>query len=97
MTVLQQISNPYFASFVLGLLYEFTFCASACLPYIVSYIAGIGAGFKKGIIVTSIYNSGRIVAYAIIGTVVGLLSTVVSEDFLALTSNTLPSPSEPSS
>ncbi|PVX23356.1 MAG: hypothetical protein CW691_10820 [Candidatus Bathyarchaeum sp.] len=80
MTVLEQISNPYLASLVLGLLYGLTFCASACLPYIVSYIAGIGAGFKKGVIVTTIYNSGRIVAYAIIGTAVGLISVVISEE-----------------
>jgi hypothetical protein len=54
MTVLQQISNPYLASLILGLLYGLTFCASACLPYIISYIAGIGAGFKKGAIITSL-------------------------------------------
>jgi len=83
MTVLQQISNPYLASLILGLLYGLTFCASACLPYIISYIAGIGAGFRKGVIVTTIYNSGRIVAYAIIGTIVGLLSTVISEEFFS--------------
>jgi len=83
MTVLQQISNPYLASLILGLLYGVTFCASACLPYILSYIAGIGAGFRKGVIITSIYNSGRIVAYAIIGTIVGLLSTVISEEMFS--------------
>lgn len=83
MTVLEQISNPYLASLVLGLLYGLTFCASACLPYIVSYIAGIGAGFKKGVIVTTIYNAGRILAYAIIGTIVGLLSATISEDFFS--------------
>ncbi len=80
MTMLDQISNPYLASLILGLLYGLTFCASACLPYIISYIAGIGAGFKKGIIVISIYNSGRIVAYAIIGIIVGLLGTVLSQE-----------------
>ncbi|MCW4017038.1 MAG: sulfite exporter TauE/SafE family protein [Candidatus Bathyarchaeota archaeon] len=83
MTVLEQISNPYLASLVLGLLYGLTFCTSACLPYIVSYIAGIGAGFKKGLAVTTIYNAGRILAYAIIGTAVGLLSVVVSEEILS--------------
>ncbi len=83
MTVLQQISNPYLASLILGLLYGLTFCASACLPYIISYIAGIGAGFKKGVIITTVYNSGRIVAYAIIGTTVGLLGTVISEEFFS--------------
>jgi len=83
MTVLQQISNPYLASLILGLLYGLTFCASACLPYIISYIAGIGAGFKKGVIITTVYNSGRIVAYALIGTTVGLLGTVISEEFFS--------------
>ena len=83
MTVLEQISNPYLASLILGLLYGLTFCTSACLPYIISYIAGIGAGFRKGVIVTTIYNSGRIVAYAIIGTIVGLLGTVINEEFFS--------------
>ncbi|MEJ2126689.1 MAG: sulfite exporter TauE/SafE family protein [Candidatus Bathyarchaeota archaeon] len=83
MTVLEQISDPYLGSLVFGLLYGLTFCASSCLPYIISYIAGIGAGFKQGVIVTTIYNAGRIVAYAIIGTIVGLLSAVVSEDFFS--------------
>jgi sulfite exporter TauE/SafE len=83
MTVLEQISNPYLASLILGLLYGLTFCTSACLPYIISYIAGIGAGFRKGLIVTTIYNSGRIVAYAIIGTIVGLLGTAISEEFFS--------------
>jgi len=56
MTVLQQISNPYIASLILGLLYGLTFCTSACLPYVTSYSAGIGAGFRKGVIATSIYK-----------------------------------------
>ena len=80
MTVLEQISNPYIASLVLGLLYGITFCTTSCLPYLVSYIAGTGAGFKKGIVITTVYNSGRIVAYAILGTIVGLLSAAISEE-----------------
>ena len=83
MSVLEQISNPYLGSLVLGLLYGLTFCASSCLPYIVSYIAGVGAGFKKGVVITTVYNSGRVVAYAIIGTAVGLASTVISEELFA--------------
>ena len=63
MTLLPEIPNPYLASFALGLLYGLTFCTSLCLPYLTSYIAGIGAGFRKGVIVTSIYNSGRVTAY----------------------------------
>jgi len=59
MTVLEQNSNPHLASPILGLLCGLTFCASACLPHIISSIAGIEAGFKKDTIVTSIYNSVR--------------------------------------
>ena len=79
MSVLEQISNPYLASLALGLLYGLTFCTTACLPYLVSYIAGIKAGFRKGVTITAIYNSGRITAYAIIGTLIGLFKTVVSD------------------
>jgi sulfite exporter TauE/SafE len=82
MTLLPEIPNPYIASFALGLLYGSTFCASACLPYILSYIASIGAGFRKGIIVTSIYNSGRVTAYALIGGLTGILKLLVSDAFL---------------
>lgn len=77
--MLEQISNPYLTSLFLGFLYGLTFCTSACLPYLVSYIAGIKAGFFKGVTVTVIYNSGRIIAYAIIGTLVGLFKTIVSD------------------
>ena len=82
MTVLEQISNPYLASLALGLLYGLTFCTSACLPYVASYIAGIKAGFRRGVTVTAIYNSGRITAYAVIGSIAGLLKTFVSDTFL---------------
>ena len=81
MTGLEQISNPYLASLVLGLLYGLTFCTSACLPYVASYIAGIKAGFRKGVEVTAIYNSGRIAAYAVIGSTAGLLKTFVNDAF----------------
>jgi sulfite exporter TauE/SafE len=81
MTVIEQISNPYMASFVLGLLYGLTFCTSACLPYIAGYVAGIKAGFRRALVVTAVYNSGRIVALAIIGTIAGLLTTLVTDTF----------------
>jgi sulfite exporter TauE/SafE len=81
MTVLEQISNPYLASLTLGVLYGFTVCTSACLPYVASYIAGIKAGFRRGVMVTLTYSSGRIVAYAVIGSVAGLLRALVDDAF----------------
>jgi len=84
MTFLPQIANPYLESLALGLFYGLTFCTSTCLPYITSYIAGIKAGFRKGVIVTSIYNLGRIAAYATLGLLTGLFRMFISgTSFLA--------------
>ena len=79
--MLEQISNPYLGSLVLGLVYGLTFCTSVCLPYLASYIVGIKAGFRRGVKVTAVYNSGRVIAYAVIGTLVGLFQTYINETF----------------
>ena len=76
MSLIPEISNPYLGAFAGGLLYGLVVCTSACLPYVTSYIAGIGAGFRKGVTVTLIFNSGRIVAYALIGGLIGLFSSL---------------------
>jgi sulfite exporter TauE/SafE len=83
MSLIPEIPNPYLEAFAVGLLYGLVFCTSACLPYIASYIAGIGASFRKGVIVTLIYNSGRLTAYALIGGVVGIFKLVISEQSLS--------------
>ncbi len=75
MSLIPEIPNPYIEAFAVGLLYGLVFCTSTCLPYIASYIAGIGAGFRKGVSVTLIFNSGRIAAYALIGAFIGVLTT----------------------
>jgi sulfite exporter TauE/SafE len=49
-------------------------CTASCLPIITSYIAGVGAGFGKGVKITMIFNSGRVLAYALIGGLIGLFS-----------------------
>jgi sulfite exporter TauE/SafE len=74
MSLVPGIPNPYLAAFAMGLFYGLAFCTSACLPFVASYIAGIGASFRKGILVTLTYNSGRITAYALIGGAIGILS-----------------------
>ena len=75
---LPEISNPYFGAFTIGLFYGLVVCTSSCLPYLTSYIAGIGAGFRKGVKVTFIFNSGRILAYALIGALIGLFSGLIT-------------------
>jgi sulfite exporter TauE/SafE len=74
MSLIPDISNPYLGALVGGLLYGLAVCTAACLPIVTSYIAGTGAGFSKGVKVTLIFNSGRIVAYALIGGLIGLFS-----------------------
>jgi cytochrome c-type biogenesis protein len=76
MSVLPEIPNPYVQAFAVGILYGLVFCTSSCLPYIASYIAGVGADFRKGVTITLIYNVGRVAAYALIGVLIGVFSSV---------------------
>ncbi len=79
MSLLTEISNPYLASLALGLFSGLVFCTSACLPYITSYIAGVGAGFRKGVVITIIYNGGRVTAYALIGAAIGIFKLSIGD------------------
>ncbi len=74
MSLIPEIPNIYLGALAGGLLYGSILCTSACLPYIASYIAGIGAGFRKSVMVTLIFNFGRIAAYALIGGLVAVFS-----------------------
>jgi thiol:disulfide interchange protein DsbD len=71
---LVELSNPYLTSFASGLLYGLVACTATCLPYLASYIAGTGADFRRGFFVTLTFNSGRIIAYTLIGAAIGLFS-----------------------
>ena len=74
MSLIPSMSNPFLGAFAGGLVYGFAVCTASCLPYLAGYIAGINAGFKKGLAVTMVFNSGRIVAYALIGCLVAVFS-----------------------
>ncbi len=74
MSLIPEISNPYLGALIGGLVYGLAVCTATCLPYVASYIAGTGADFRKGVIITAFFNSGRIASYAIIGGLVGLFS-----------------------
>ena len=81
MSLLPEIANPYIAALAGGFLYGLVFCTSTCLPYVASYIAGINAGFRRGVTVTLIFNSGRITAYAIIGAAIGVFKLLMNDSF----------------
>jgi cytochrome c-type biogenesis protein len=83
MSLLPEVANPYLQALLWGFLYGIVFCTSSCLPYVASYIAGIGGGFRKGLTVTLIFNTGRIVAYAIIGAAIGFFKIIVSDPALS--------------
>jgi sulfite exporter TauE/SafE len=88
MSLLPGIPNPYVQAFAVGVLYGIVFCTSSCLPYLASYIAGVGADFRKGVVVTLVYNAGRVTAYSLIGALIGVLSGMfrfaVNESSLAV-------------
>jgi sulfite exporter TauE/SafE len=79
MSVIPEFSNPYVGSFAIGLIYGLGVCTASCLPYIAGYVAGTGAGFKTGVKITAFFNTGRIVAYALIGALIGLVGGIVTE------------------
>ncbi len=72
MSLIPEITNPYLGAFAGGLLYGLAVCTASCLPVLAGYIAGVGSGFKKSVKITAIFNSGRVLAYALIGGAVGL-------------------------
>ncbi|MCL2135521.1 MAG: sulfite exporter TauE/SafE family protein [Candidatus Bathyarchaeota archaeon] len=72
-----ELSNPYLTAFATGLVYGSLVCTATCLPYIASYIAGTGANFRRGIFATLTFNSGRIIAYTLIGALVSVFSGLV--------------------
>lgn len=72
MSLIPEITNPYLGAFAGGLLYGLAVCTASCLPVLAGYIAGVGSGFKKSVKITAIFNSGRILAYALIGGLIGL-------------------------
>jgi uncharacterized protein len=74
MSLIPEISNPYIGAFAGGLLYGLAVCTASCLPIVTGYIAGVGAGFGRGIKISMIFNSGRVLAYALIGAIIGLFS-----------------------
>ncbi len=74
MSLIPEISNPYLGAFAGGLLYGLAVCTASCLPIITGYIAGVGAGFGRGVKISLIFNSGRVLAYTLIGAVIGLFS-----------------------
>lgn len=78
MSLIPEISNPYLGAFTIGIGYGLGVCTASCLPYVTSYVAGIGAGFRKGVKITLIFNTGRILAYALIGCLIGLLGGLVT-------------------
>lgn len=78
MSLIPQLTNPYLDALIIGLGYGLGVCTASCLPYVAGYVAGIGAGFRQGIRVTLIFNAGRIVAYALLGALVGLLGGILT-------------------
>ncbi|MGF3522139.1 MAG: sulfite exporter TauE/SafE family protein [Candidatus Bathyarchaeia archaeon] len=83
MSLMTEISNPYLASLALGLLSGLVFCTSACLPYVASYIAGVGSSFRKSVFITVTYNGGRLTAYALIGVALSITKLSIGDAFFS--------------
>jgi uncharacterized protein len=87
MSLIPEISDPFVGAFAGGLFYGLAVCTASCLPIVAGYIAGVGSGFRKSVKLTLIFNSGRVIAYALIGALVGLfgglLRLLISESIVS--------------
>jgi uncharacterized protein len=72
MSLIPELANPYLGAFVGGLFFGLAYCTASCLPVVAGYIAGVGSGFKQSVKITLIFNGGRVVAYTLIGAIIGL-------------------------
>ncbi|HSV49473.1 MAG TPA: sulfite exporter TauE/SafE family protein, partial [Candidatus Acidoferrales bacterium] len=69
---MSDIANPFLGAFVSGLVFGLAYCTASCLPVVAGYIAGVGSGFKQSVRITFVFNAGRVVAYTLIGAIIGL-------------------------
>ncbi len=87
MSLIPQISDPYIGAFAGGLLYGVGVCTASCLPVVAGYIAGVGSGFVESVKITLIFSFGRILAYSLIGALIGsfsgLMHLFVSEQLIS--------------
>jgi sulfite exporter TauE/SafE len=65
-------AQPLMSALFLGLIYGATYCTLTCSPIIASYIIGSDRGSRRGIWLSVIFNSGRVVTYGLLGLAVGL-------------------------
>jgi sulfite exporter TauE/SafE len=77
MSLIPELSNPYLTSLAIGLIYGIGICTASCLPYIAGYIASVGTNFRRSVIITLIFNAGRITAYALIGALLGIFGGLI--------------------
>ena len=64
--------QPELSALLLGIIYGATFCTLTCSPIIASYIIGSDRGTRRGIWLSVIFNSGRVITYGLLGLAVGL-------------------------
>jgi len=87
MSLIPELANPYLGAFVGGLFFGLAYCTASCLPVVAGYIAGVGSGFRQSVKITLIFNGGRVVAYTLIGAIIGLfgglLQFFVSEEAIS--------------
>jgi thiol:disulfide interchange protein DsbD len=63
-------------SLAIGFVYGLVACTATCLPYIAGYIASAGTTFRRSVLITLIFNAGRITAYTLIGALLGIFGSL---------------------
>lgn len=72
--------RPELSALVLGIVYGATFCTLTCSPFIASYIIGSDRGTRRGVVLSVVFNGGRVVTYGALGLAAGLLGSAFLTD-----------------
>lgn len=71
--------SPYYELFIIGLTLSFGPCLAYCSQIIIPYIAATNRGLRQGLGAILIFSSSRLLAYAILGFLVGSLGRLFTE------------------
>lgn len=74
--------HPLLSALLLGIVYGATFCTLTCSPFIASYIIGSDRGTRRGVLLSIIFNGGRVLTYGVLGLVVGMAGGAFLEEGL---------------
>lgn len=71
------VDTGLFAVWLLGISVGFTACTASCLPYMGSWVMSRHTGLRGSLIDTGLFSCGKVLAYATLGAISGVMGTLL--------------------